>query len=40
MQSEYEAAGGDEGLLRHETSADDVPDGLRNPQWSWHGPQR
>jgi len=27
-------------MSRYHQSADDVPDGLRIPQWSWDGPQR
>ncbi|MDV8148928.1 hypothetical protein [Arthrobacter sp. B10-11] len=25
-------------MSRYEHSADEVPDGLRIPTWSWHGP--
>jgi hemoglobin len=25
-------------MARYEASADDVPDGLRIPKWSWNGP--
>ena len=28
-----------ESVFRHDESADDVPDGMRIPQWSWDGPQ-
>lgn len=27
-------------MAQYHDSADDVPDGLRIPRWSWDGPQR